>query len=101
MSIYANAFVMLLVTIAAVVVLAKLTQTIRSRQLSLPWHIGRPAGPPPAPPRLAVEQTCMVDAKRRLLLVRCDEQHVLLLTGGPADLVSSIRSALQDADGIA
>jgi hypothetical protein len=100
MSIYANAFVMLLVTIAAFVVLAKLAQAIRSRQVTLPWRIGGLAGQPTAPPRLAVEQTCMVDSKRRLLLIRCDEQRVLLLTGGPADLVVSVRSVLQDADGI-
>lgn len=101
MSIYANAFVMLLVTIAAFVVLAKLAQTMRSQRVSLPWRISGRAGTPTPPPRLAIEQSCMVDGKRRLLLVRCDEQRVLLLTGGPADLVVSVTSASQAADGVA
>jgi flagellar protein FliO/FliZ len=37
--------------------------------------------------RLAVETAIMLDARRRLWLVRCDGRRVLLLTGGPADLV--------------
>jgi flagellar protein FliO/FliZ len=93
MSIYFNAVVMLLVTIAAFVLLAKLMQVMRSRRLAWPWPIGGLAGPIAPPSRLAVEQTCMVDGKRRLLLVRCDEQRVLLLTGGPADLVVSVLPA--------
>jgi hypothetical protein len=100
MSIYANAFVMLLVTLAALVVLAKLAQAMRSGRVSMLGRVGGLAGLPTAPPRLAVEQSCMVDGKRRLLLIRCDEQRVLLLTGGPADLVVSVRPALQDAGGV-
>jgi flagellar protein FliO/FliZ len=34
-----------------------------------------------------VETAIMLDARRRLWLVRCDGRRVLLLTGGPADLV--------------
>jgi|SRR3978361_589911 flagellar protein FliO/FliZ len=96
MSIYLNAFLMLAVTVAAFVLLAKLLQAVRSRRLALPWGTGGTTLT--APSRLAVEQTCMVDGKRRLLLIRCDEQHVLLLTGGPADLIVSLTSALQAAD---
>ena len=37
--------------------------------------------------RLAVEQAYAIDSKRRLVLARCDDQRILLLTGGPSDLV--------------
>jgi hypothetical protein len=96
MSIYFNAFLMLVLTVAMFVLLAKLVQALRSRRLVLPW--GAVATIPAAPTRLVVEQTCMVDGKRRLLLIRCDEQRVLLLTGGPADLVVSLLAAVQAAD---
>jgi flagellar protein FliO/FliZ len=96
MSIYVNAFVMLLATIAALVVLAKLAQAIRSRSIALPWRVGG-GGQPAA--RLAVEQACMLDSKRRLWLVRCDEQRVLLLTGGPSDLVVSVLAGGPRGDG--
>lgn len=85
---YLNAFAMLAATIAGFVVLAKLVQVLRSRRLPVAWRDAL-LGSPAAPSRLFVEQACMVDAKRRLLLVRCDGQRVLLLTGGPADLVIS------------
>jgi hypothetical protein len=95
MSIYLNAFLMLAVTVTAFVLLAKLLQAIRTRRLVLPWHVGALASTTPS--RLAIEQTCVVDGKRRLLLIRCDEQRVLLLTGGSADLVVSLLPALQTA----
>jgi hypothetical protein len=98
MSIYLNAFVALLATVTAFVVLARLAQAIRLRQVALPWRISGLAAPAATQPRLAVEQTCVIDAKRRLLLVRCDEQLVLLMTGGPADLVVSVRPAPHSAD---
>jgi hypothetical protein len=98
MSLYFNAVAMLLATIAAFLLLAKLVQVLRSRRLALPWHIGGLVRPGAVPVRLAVEQTCMVDGKRRLLLVRCDEQRVLLLTGGPSDLVVSVLPALPATD---
>jgi flagellar protein FliO/FliZ len=98
MSIYFNAFVALLATITAFVVLAKLVQAIRLRRLALPWRLAGLGGPVATQSRLAIEETCMVDARRRLLLVRCDEQRVLLLTGGPADLVVSVLPALRNAD---
>jgi flagellar protein FliO/FliZ len=88
MSIYLNAFVMLLATLAAFVVLAKLAQAIRARRIAVPWRLGGATQAPAS--RLAVEQACMVDSRRRLVLVRCEEQRVLLLTGGPTDLVVSV-----------
>ena len=37
--------------------------------------------------RLAVQEVLAVDARRRLLLVRCDGRDLLLLTGGAQDAV--------------
>jgi flagellar protein FliO/FliZ len=96
MSIYLNAFLMLAITVAAFVLLAKLVQALRLRRLVLPWGAG--AAVPASPSRLAVEATCMLDPKRRLLLIRCDEQRVVLLTGGPADLVVTLLPAPRAAD---
>jgi flagellar protein FliO/FliZ len=89
MSVPLNAILMLAATLAGFVALARLLQAMRgrfSRPDFLRWG-GRLARPPAPPARLAVEQACMVDGKRRLVLVRCDGQRVLLLTGGPTDLV--------------
>jgi flagellar protein FliO/FliZ len=43
----------------------------------------RPAGAR----RLTVVDALAIDARRRLTLVRCDQRCVLLLTGGPQDIV--------------
>ncbi|MBR0683095.1 hypothetical protein GXW74_21575 [Roseomonas eburnea] len=37
--------------------------------------------------RLRVEDSLPLDARRRLVLVRCDGRNLLLLTGGAQDLV--------------
>ena len=37
--------------------------------------------------RLAIEESLALDARRRLVLVRCDGRALLLLTGGPKDEV--------------
>lgn len=93
MSPYLNAALMLAATLAGFGVLAKLLQVIRSRRPAPAWWRRGAARPPTAATRLRVEQACMIDSKRRLLLVRCDEQRVLLLTGGAADLVVSVLPA--------
>ena len=93
MSIYLNAIVMLAMTLGGFIALAKLTQAIRSRRVGASWLTGRAGRPPAIPSRLAVEQTCMVDGKRRLVLVRCDGEHVLLLTGGTTDLILPLSRA--------
>ena len=36
--------------------------------------------------RLKVQEVLAVDARRRLLILRCDGREVLLMTGGPQDL---------------
>ena len=89
MSIYLNATLMLAATLGGILVLGRVLQTLRSGQeLSLRPRLLNSAQPTSR--RLAVEETCAVDAKRRLLLVRCGEQRVLLMTGGPADLVVTV-----------
>jgi flagellar protein FliO/FliZ len=37
--------------------------------------------------RLTVEEAVALDTRRRLVLVRCDGRHLLLLTGGAQDAV--------------
>ena len=96
MSIYVNTLMMLAATLAAFVLLAKLVQAIRLKRIVPPWRVRGLL--PPAATRVAVEQSCMVDGKRRLVLVRCDEQRVLLLIGGPADLVVSLLPVTPIAD---
>ena len=41
----------------------------------------------PAVRSLGIEERMAIDAKRSLLLVRCGERRILLLTGGVADTV--------------
>jgi flagellar protein FliO/FliZ len=48
---------------------------------------GLAARPPGPGGRLAVVEAVALDPRRRLSLVRCDGREVLLLTGGPQDLV--------------
>lgn len=37
--------------------------------------------------RLSLQETLALDARRRLIVVRCDSRDLLLLTGGVEDLV--------------
>ncbi len=90
MSTTLNAVVMLAGTLAVFGLLAALVQAVRSRRLDLPLF-GK--GQPAAGKRLLIEEVCAIDPRRRLLLIRCDSQHVLLLTGGPADMVVSLAAA--------
>jgi flagellar protein FliO/FliZ len=41
----------------------------------------------PREKRLAVVETAAVDARRTLLLVRRDDTEILIMTGGPVDMV--------------
>ncbi|MCA3360072.1 MAG: flagellar biosynthetic protein FliO [Roseomonas sp.] len=36
--------------------------------------------------RLKLQETLALDARRRVIILRCDGREVLLLTGGPQDL---------------
>ena len=47
----------------------------------------RPGLLAPTGARLAVAETLALDRVRRLTVVRCDGREVLLVTGGPRDLV--------------
>lgn len=47
--------------------------------------------------RLAVQEVLAVDARRRLLLVRCDGREMLLLTGGAEDSMLGWLPAARDA----
>ncbi len=50
--------------------------------------LARQAGlAPQAGKRLRVEESVALDTRRRLILVRCDERSLLLLTGGSQDQV--------------
>lgn len=89
MPIYLNAFIMLLATIAAFVVLAKLANHIRAGRLLPNWRGRSRANSPAAEGLIEFEQSCVIDGKRRLLSVRCGPARVFILTGGPADLVIS------------
>lgn len=74
-----NGIALLLVLVAAALILLFL---FRRRRRSRPLRSGSAPGP-----RLAVIETAVVDAERRLVLVRRDGVEHLLLTGGPNDLV--------------
>lgn len=81
MSIYVNTSLMLAATLGIIAILARFLQILRSG-----WA-GPLLRPSTAGKRLAIEETCTVDGKRRLLLLRFDDHRLLLLTGGPSDLV--------------
>lgn len=46
-----------------------------------------PAMPGQGGRRLAVLEALPIDGRRRLLLIRCDETAMLLVTGGPQDVL--------------
>ena len=54
----------------------------------LAGHLARRAGfAPSGAGRLRMEAALALDARRRLVIVRCDGRALLLLTGGPQDQV--------------
>jgi flagellar protein FliO/FliZ len=63
---------------ALAVVLAVLALVLRGARAAGVGRSGR---------RLAVEEALALDGRRRLVLLRCDGRHLLLLTGGGADVV--------------
>jgi flagellar biogenesis protein FliO len=46
-----------------------------------------PASPTGTSRRLSVVETLPLDTRRRVTLLRCDNRHVAILTGGTRDLV--------------
>jgi flagellar protein FliO/FliZ len=73
----------LAVAILALLGVVALILLARRAALRLP---GLTSGAARAGP-LQVEQTLALDARRRLLLVRCGARQLLLLTGGSQDIV--------------
>ena len=69
--------------LAGVIALVLLTRRLL---LVLPTRLLPFALPPPRGGMLALEQVLALDARRRLVLVRCGERRLLLLTGGPQDV---------------
>lgn len=49
--------------------------------------------------RLAVEESLPIDGRRRLLLLRCDNRPMLLLTGGPQDVLMPLPTTSQAGEG--
>lgn len=98
MRVYLNALIMLVATIAVFIALAKLAQQLRSGRFPRTWQ-GRATTARSGPPDLMqIEQSVMLDSKRRLVAVRCGPHRLVLLTGGPADLVVST-SAIEPCHG--
>jgi len=91
MSIYLNAGLMLFATLATFVGLAVSVRFARNGGFGSVHTFlarrGAMASLRPQPRRLRIEEVRQLDSKRRLVLVACDGQDLLLLTGGPADLV--------------
>ncbi len=80
-------FLLAIPALAAVLALIWLAQVLYRLALRSGWLKLPAAGIPPLSRRLAVVQALPIDARRKLHLVRCDSGHVLLLTGGPQDLI--------------
>ena len=79
-----TATTLLLTAAALAIVLGLIWLAQRAARAGLlPRHLAAPA----EAGRLALVSVQALDPRRRLLLVRCDGRHVLLLTGGPQDLV--------------
>jgi flagellar protein FliO/FliZ len=91
MSIYLNAGLMLFATLAIFVGLAVSVRFARNGGFgscrTFLVRRGALASLRPQPRRLRIEEVRQLDGKRRLVLVACDGQDLLLLTGGPSDLV--------------
>ena len=84
-----NSLMMATAALVAVLALVLLAQRA-ARWSGLAQHTARWGGLAPRPTgggRLALVEAVALDPRRRLCLVRCDDRHVLLLTGGTQDLV--------------
>jgi flagellar protein FliO/FliZ len=72
--------------LATVLALIWISQRVWRHAVGAGWvmpHIARPV----VVARMVVLQALPIDARRRLHLVACDGGSVVLLTGGPVDLV--------------
>ena len=73
-----------LAALAGVIALVLLARRL---VLLLPRRLMPLAMTAPRDAAMSLEQVLALDARRRLLLVRCGERRVLLLTGGTQDVV--------------
>ncbi|PWC28263.1 flagellar biosynthetic protein FliO [Teichococcus aestuarii] len=76
-----------LVVVLGLVVLAG--QVVRRLGLAPGLAAAGRRGSGAAPRRLALLESLPIDPRRRLLLLRCDGRELLVLTGGPQDLLLS------------
>ena len=74
-------------TLAALAGVIALVFLARRLVLLLPARLLPPGIAVPRDAALALEQVLALDARRRLVLVRCGGRRLLLLTGGAQDLV--------------
>lgn len=68
--------------------------------LGVAWgarRLGMLQGNAPGARRLRVSESLMIDPRRRLVIVRCDEREHLLLCGPGGDVVVSEMAAKADA----
>lgn len=66
--------------------------------LAVAWgarKLGMLQAGPAAPRRLKIAESLMIDPRRRLVVVRCDEREHLLLLGPAGDIVVSEVAALE------
>lgn len=58
---------------------------------------GLPVRSGTAPRSLVLAETLALDPRRRLMLVRCKERELLVLTGGPQDILLPVPEGTQGA----
>jgi flagellar protein FliO/FliZ len=73
-----------LAALAAVLALVWLFQWVARSGV---WRRLMPRGTANPARRLAIADALALDPRRRLHLIRCDSQEVLILTGGPQDVL--------------
>jgi hypothetical protein len=89
------------IAVVALVVVCLAVPALRARIFGRLRTRGRASPSPVAQGRLEVLDTTIVDAERRLLLVRCDRIEHLIMIGGPSDLVveNDVRKVRQPNSG--
>lgn len=69
--------------------------------LAVAWgarKLGMLQAGPNTPKRLKVSESLMIDPRRRLVIVRCDEREHLILLGPGGDIVLSEMAAVEQAE---
>ncbi len=76
-----------LLAVAALVAVLGLIWLLARAVRGAGWVPGGPRPPGDTGPGLALAGSLALDPRRRVHLLRCGDRHVLVLTGGPQDLV--------------